>query len=132
MFKPYGIRIDCGALRGDARMRISDRTEPLIGWAVLPDKDAVSQSAYRIRVSAGKQLLWDPGWITSSEQSVRYAGQPLPRWERIDIFLQVKDQAGRESLPAEDFFYFAQEEDWDAPSRFRGCAQRDRLFYKSV
>ena len=115
MFKPYGIRIDCGALRGDARMRISDRTEPLIGWAVLPDKDAVSQSAYRIRVSAGKQLLWDPGWITSSEQSVRYAGQPLPRWERIDIFLQVKDQAGRESLPAEDFFYFAQEEDWDAP-----------------
>lgn len=115
MFKPYGIRIDCGALRGDARMRISDRTEPLIGWAVLPDKDAVSQSAYQIRVSAGERLLWDSGWTVSSEQSAHYAGPPLPRWERIDIFLQVKDQAGRESLPAEDFFYFAQEEDWDAP-----------------
>ena len=81
----------------------------------MPDKDAVSQSAYRIRVSAGKQLLWDPAGSRLPEQSVRLCRTAAASLGGIDIFLQVKDQAGRESLPAEDFFYFAQEEDWDAP-----------------
>ncbi len=114
MFRPYGIRIDCGALRGDARMRISASAAPLIGWAVLPDKIAKSQSAYQIQVSAGDRLLWNSGWTVSSEQSARYAGPPLPVGERISIKLRIKDQTDRESLPAEDFFYAGQIERWDA------------------
>lgn len=35
MFRPDKIRIDYGALRGDARCRISTTSAPVLQWSVL-------------------------------------------------------------------------------------------------
>ncbi|MBS5842852.1 MAG: family 78 glycoside hydrolase catalytic domain [Clostridiales bacterium] len=114
MFRPDKIRIDYGALRGDARCRISTTSAPVLQWSVLPDETAKVQSAYRIQVTASGHLLWDTGWTESAEQFVRYQGNALPVGERIEIEIRIKDQVGRESLPANDFFYFGQVADWKA------------------
>jgi len=57
---------------------------PLLKWQLLSDKQAESQSAYRIIVSSSLSLLgedngdyWDSGKISSSESIVRYQGKSL-------------------------------------------------------
>lgn len=114
MFKPHGIRIDYGRLRGDARFRAVASARPVISWAVLSDANGKAQSAYQIIVSSRDKCLWDSGWVASSSQSVRYDGAPLPLGERAELTVRIQDQDARESLPEHSYFYFGQVPHWNA------------------
>ncbi len=142
MFKPYNFRLNYGKIQKDARYRTCSNKTPLISWSVLTDGiynntvDNIEecnafQSAYRIVFKSDNVELWDSGWQESCEQSVRYAGMPLPIGVRIDFSVEIKDKNGNVSLPACDYFYMGQVDQWDAKWIAASKDEKRRAIYFS-
>ena len=78
---------------------------PVFSWSMRSDERGGRQTAYRIVVLHGKEIVWDSGRVESDENvSVHYAGAPLcPRtryvWRAI-----AWDAAGREAHSAPAWF----------------------------
>ena len=115
MIKPYNFSLDYGKLKGDARYRVTSLKNPRISWSVLTDGNSGSiQTSYNIKFTSCTEVLWDSGWVESGEQSVVYAGKPLPIGQKIEFELIIKDDKGNESQSGKDFFYMGQVDNWEA------------------
>ena len=115
MIKPYNFSLDYGKLKGDARYRVTSLKNPRISWSVLTDGNSGSiQTSYNIKFTSCTEVLWDSGWVESGEQSVVYAGNPLPIGQKIEFELIIKDDKGNESQSGKDFFYMGQVDNWEA------------------
>jgi 8-oxo-dGTP pyrophosphatase MutT (NUDIX family) len=71
-----------------------DTPFPRFSWSLQADSRGQKQSAYQIQVIDGKITLWDSGRVSSTQQTVAYAGAPLTSrqsamwqvrvWDRLD------------------------------------------------
>jgi alpha-L-rhamnosidase len=86
-----------------------DARTPALGWQIASQRQAVSQSAYRIIVSddiealkQDKGNLWDSGKVTSSQsQLIRYAGQELKTAQYCYWKVRIWDEQGKPSAWSE-------------------------------
>lgn len=113
MFRLTNVSINYGRLKESVRTRMIDGSVPVIfSWGAVSSRPDAVQSACRVRVK-GYGLCWDSGWVEQKEQSLRYTGKALPEARPISLEIQIKDDAGQESLPYSDVFYNAAVE-WKA------------------
>lgn len=110
MLQLINITIDHGRLGESARLRLTQRRDPLFSWGALSDRASAFQSACRLVVDG----LWDSGWMEKGAQEIRYAGGALPEGRRIEFTLTIRDDAGEESEAYRSHFYYAGVE-WRAP-----------------
>ncbi len=110
MFHLINVSIDHGRLGEGARMRLTERRDPLFSWGASCARGDARQSACRLVVDG----LWDSGWSETEQQEIRYAGDPLPEGKRIAFSLSIRDDAGEESAVYRDSFFYAGI-DWKAP-----------------
>lgn len=84
-----------------------DVTTPRFSWQLAGSQRNITQTAWEIKVTAGKNAVWNSGKI-SSDQSVLvpYAGKPLQSATRYQWQVRVWDNNGR-STP------------WSAPAFFQ-------------
>lgn len=106
--------LDYGRVTPATRSHYTGEEHPVFGWAVRSDRDGGRQSACHAVVYRENDILWDSGWVETAEQSIAYAGPALPEGVELGIALEIRDEAGEESAPYEDFFYNARV-DWKAP-----------------
>lgn len=63
----------------------TDEKKPRFGWQIESDGRDVLQTAYRVRVMRGEELVWDTGIVESGEtQWIEYAGLDLLPRTRYD------------------------------------------------
>lgn len=85
-----------------------DRARPVFAWTPVSTAGADRQTAYRVLVASGPELLvtgradrWDSGIVTSDTLAgVTYAGRPLTSRERLSWSVTLWDAAGRPGPPA--------------------------------
>ena len=95
------IYMDGGKLVDDRQNRytVTDRPCPVFSWSVLSDLPNNAQSACQVCVYTNHQeLYWDSGWCAQAEQSMTYAGSPLPEAEPLVVTVGVRDAYGNESF----------------------------------
>lgn len=75
-----------------------DAVQPRFSWQITSDKRNTTQSAYELKVLAGKQTVWSSGKKTS-EQSVQipYSGPALESGRKYNWQVRVWDNNGRAS-----------------------------------
>ncbi|MCL2319356.1 MAG: glycoside hydrolase family 78 protein [Treponema sp.] len=112
MFKPVRLTLDHGRIGRAERTRFVETENPCFGWAALTKYKCTKQAACRVRVY-GKNP-WDSGWVEKQEQSMVYAGPPLPRGEAVRFDITLRDDQDHVSETIEERFYLAQT-DWRAP-----------------
>ncbi|MDR2641592.1 MAG: glycoside hydrolase family 78 protein [Planctomycetaceae bacterium] len=86
-----------------------DVCNPVLGWQIVSQRQAISQSAYRIIVSDDLEVLkedkgniWDSGKVISSQsQLVRYAGRELKTAQFCYWKVQIWDEQGKPSAWSE-------------------------------
>lgn len=86
-----------------------DEPAPRLGWMLRADGRDRSQSAYRVLVATGRELLdeespdlWDSGRVDSARTvDVAYAGAPLPPAAEVFWTVRVFDERGEASVWAE-------------------------------
>ena len=114
MVKISKLYLNYSQLKKDFRYRISDAANPVFSWAVISSKTNAYQSAYKIIIKDGKNLLWDSGKVESREQSAVFSGSALPAGVKLDVCLTVWDNAGEESRQYRDYFYNGVLDEWNA------------------
>ncbi|NBA89038.1 family 78 glycoside hydrolase catalytic domain [Emticicia sp. CRIBPO] len=84
-----------------------DIRQPRFSWALQSGKRNVKQTAYELKVTAGKEVVWNTG-KTSSEQSAHliYAGKALKSGQKYQWQVKVWDNQGQTS-------------EWSAPAVFQ-------------
>ncbi len=97
MIEVRELYLDGGRLFSDARFCITDTKTPVFSWSCVSDTDGDKQTAYRAQAALGKTLLWDSGWVETSEQSCVYAGKALPAGRYLDFMVSVRNTHGEES-----------------------------------
>ncbi|MCQ2432471.1 MAG: glycoside hydrolase family 78 protein [Clostridia bacterium] len=97
MIEVREIFLDGGRMFSDARFCITDTKTPTFSWSAVSDTDNDSQRAFDITVRDRKTVLWHSGWTESREQSVTYAGKPLPAGKFLDVYVKVRNVKGEES-----------------------------------
>lgn len=106
--------LDYGRVTPATRSHYTGEEHPVFGWAVRSDRDGGRQSACHAVVYREDDILWDSGWVETAEQFITYAGPALPEGVALGLALEIRDEAGEESAPYEDFFYNARVV-WKAP-----------------
>ncbi len=106
MISVKNIRLDYKLLRKDARYRITENSTPVFSWGAVSSAEGDGQTACRVRVSCEGDFLWDSGWISGSEQSLKYSGEPLPSEQRLTVAVSVRGKY-EESAAAEEYFYLS-------------------------
>jgi alpha-L-rhamnosidase len=82
-------------------------TDPRFSWQIRSPQRNTVQSAYEIKVSNGKNTVWNSGKINSdSSVHVAYKGSPLLTNEKYQWQVKVWDQKGKGSA-------------WSAPASFQ-------------
>ena len=97
MIEVRELYLDYGRLFSDARFCITDTKKPIFSWSVISDTDNDRQTAYHVQVAVGKTILWDSGWVESTEQTAVYAGKELPAGRYLDFTVAVRGVRGEES-----------------------------------
>ena len=109
-FKPTVLRVD----RNAGRNPIVGTLSPIFSWGAEHEgKDRV-QSACRVSVFSGREMLWDSGWVQTMEQELVYKGVPFDSGIEIIWELQLRDHQGLESSVAQSRFTTALMESWKA------------------
>ncbi|MCL2518735.1 MAG: hypothetical protein FWF15_09250, partial [Oscillospiraceae bacterium] len=114
MLKINNFYLNYSKLHKDFRYRISDTDSPVFSWAAISSVSGAYQSAYRIMIASGENLLWDSEKVESSRQSVKYTRGPLPVGVKLDIRLVIWDNFGNESAEYNDYFYIGVIDNWNA------------------
>jgi len=95
--RPYNIRLEYGRVYQDA-VCIIESEQPEISWALAGISGSI-QTAFRIIVKSEEKVLWDTGWVKSTSQHVKYAGEKLLPGEIYTLSIQVKDEQDKISDP---------------------------------
>lgn len=111
--KPYKLRIDHGKTK-KGRVCITENKTPWFSWAVAAGSNE-TVSASRIKVQKEQEVLWDSGWVSGTEQGMRYAGKPLETGEVYELQIQLQGADGTESEAAKQAFCPGKIENWNAP-----------------
>ena len=84
-----------------------DVPKPRFSWQLSGNQRGLLQTAYEIKVSAGKKTVWTSGKV-SSDQSVQvgYEGTPLQSGMKYNWQVRVWDNKGKVSA-------------WSAPAMFQ-------------
>ncbi len=84
-----------------------DVATPRFSWQLAGSQRGIAQTAYEIKVSAGKNAVWNSGKV-AGDQSVQvpYAGKPLQSATRYQWQVRVWDNNGRATS-------------WSAPASFQ-------------
>jgi len=95
-----------------------DATGPRFTWQLVSEKRNVLQTAYELKVSLGKTVVWSTGKVPS-DQSVHmpYAGQPLQSGKKYIWQVRVWDNKGNVSPWSDQAFFqtaFLKAADWKA------------------
>ena len=114
MAKINKLYLNYARLKKDFRYRISDTENPVLSWAAVSGKTDAYQSAYKIIVKCGENILWDSGKTESRKQSAVYCGGALPAGVKLSICLTVWDNTGEESQEYRDYFYSGVIDKWNA------------------
>lgn len=102
--KPTGLM--CELIEKPALTAIRD-AKPEFGWIVASSKKGDFQTAYRLVVGKGGDMIWDSGKVESSTSvNVEYAGKPLA--PGIEYAWKVKT-----------WTKLAGESDWSVPQKFK-------------
>ena len=73
-------------------------THPRFSWQLSSDKRNLMQTAYELKVSAGKKTIWNTGKVNSDQSVfVPYNGEELKTGNRYTWQLRVWDNKGRTS-----------------------------------
>ncbi len=95
-----------------------DQTVPRFSWQLVSDKRNVLQTAYEIRVLAGKSTVWSSGRVSSAQSvQVSYAGGALQSGEWYNWQVRVwdnEDKASAWSAPADFQMGLLNKSDWKA------------------
>ena len=111
MLALINVSADYNRLKESVRARLVGPA-PLFSWGAVSDRPNARQSACRVCVETTGQA-WDSGWVETEEQSLQYAGEPLPEGEPARVNIAIRDDAGNESLPYTATVYNAYV-DWKA------------------
>lgn len=114
MLKINKLCLNYSPLKKDFRYRISDVPNPVFSWAAVSDRNGAYQSAYRIAVKSGGELLWDSGTVGNRKQSAVYEGKPIPVGRKLTVSVTVWDDSGEVSADYADYFYGGALAVWDA------------------
>ncbi len=87
---------------------------PVFTWGAVHSEKNMTQHAYHIVVKNKDDIVWDTGWINTSEQRATYNGSPLKTAEKYIWTLQAKDCKGNLSDMYEGSFFTPKFEKWDA------------------
>jgi len=126
MLKPINLRADYSRLTGGNRGHIIASEKPVISWGAMTDEINAIQISYRVMVQCANILLWDSGWVQSSEQFVKYDGKPLPEGERISFNVTMIDNQGNMSEQAENYFINGRLEELPSASWITASEDIDR------
>src|SRR5215831_1278656 len=75
-----------------------DVTQPRFSWQLASDKRNVMQTAYEIKVTSGKSVVWGSGKVNSdSSVHVYYKGAPLQPGTKYFWQVRVWDNSGKAS-----------------------------------
>jgi len=89
---------------------------PSFSWKLPEGRQR--QTAYQLRVFLAGRIVWDSGWVQSSESTfVRYPGPAFSSLDRVSWQVNVRDEAGRElgwSDPAVFELGLLSKTDWKA------------------
>ncbi|MBO6052885.1 MAG: family 78 glycoside hydrolase catalytic domain [Clostridia bacterium] len=96
-----GGRIRKGTAPDRCRYATIDTETPVFSWSAESSREDDFQSACRVTVRTEDALLWDSGWTERREQSLRYAGKPLPHGIPVTVSAAVRSRYGEESAPFE-------------------------------
>ncbi len=95
-----------------------DLAAPRFSWQIAGDKRNVLQTAYEIKVLAGKSTLWHSGKISSTESvHVPYAGNSLESGKKYSWQVRVWDNDGKASAWSTAAFFqtaLLNKTDWKA------------------
>ncbi|MFG1960316.1 family 78 glycoside hydrolase catalytic domain [Nonomuraea sp. NPDC049028] len=94
---PYGLT--CEFLEQPLGM---DETAPRLSWKLRSDDHGDRQTAYRLIVRAGDQVVWDTGG--AGEHQVVYEGAPLRPSTRYDWSVEVRDAWGAAAGRTDSWF----------------------------
>jgi alpha-L-rhamnosidase len=115
-------------------------TTPRFSWQLSSAQRNVQQSAWEIKVTAGKTAVWNSGKINSAQSvQVPYAGNPLQPGTRYSWQVRVWDTAGHVTLwsaPATFQTALATAADWKAqwitPGFTEDAANRPAILYRKT
>jgi alpha-L-rhamnosidase len=113
---------------GDQTRPLSVEGAPVFGWRPRDIDPGEAQSAYQIRVAAGRQAVWDSGKVASSQQSyVPYRGPALAPGESYTWTVRTWDKTGKASPWARpgSFDTGLADADWQASWIRRTTAEPD-------
>ncbi len=95
-----------------------DAIQPRFSWQLVSDKRNVIQTAYEIKVLAGRTVVWSTGRVLSSQSvHVPYSGSPLQSGERYTWQVRAWENGGKGSAwsqPAAFQMGFLKISDWKA------------------
>lgn len=90
---------------------VTDNATPVFCWSVVHEQDGQGQSAYKITVRNGNEVLWESGEVCTCLQRAVYAGAPLVSGVNYTVSLQITDLDGNKSeLKEQEFAYLAKRE----------------------
>jgi len=73
-----------------------DSPNPRFSWQLTSQKRGVMQSAYELKVSSGKEIVWSTGKVLSAQSvHVSYAGSALESGKKYSWQVRVWDNAGK-------------------------------------
>jgi alpha-L-rhamnosidase len=98
------VRMNHGRLSKSDRYRVTEGC-PTFSWGAFSDHINARQAAYQIQVHSAQQVLWQTAWIETVDQEAVYAGEALPKDERLYVRIAVRDDKGEVSEPIEISFF---------------------------
>jgi alpha-L-rhamnosidase len=108
-----------------------DVATPRFSWQLISGQRNISQTAYEIIVTGGKETMWKSGKVMSDQSvHVPYAGKPLNSGKKYTWELRVWDNNGKASPWSEPAFFqtalFSPSE-WKAKWIEAGFAEQDSM-----
>ena len=95
-------------------LSLTDNAAPVFTWAARHTEQGEHQSAYRLTVACGAQVMYDSGEIRTAVQRAFYNGEPLMSGEIYTAILVIKDSRGRASEPCTARFRYLAKREWCA------------------
>lgn len=127
MIRPYRIRLENGKISEKTEYCVVERMKPSVTWAIAAVESVAYQTAYRLTVQRGKEILWDTDWVMTPEQKAVYDGAEFRVGEKMTLTVMVKDSVGNISVPESVDFYYGTLDPWPAEWIGETNPQEDRV-----
>ncbi len=115
MFKPINLRVNHQEMEALCDLyHIAEGPALELSWGAQSDQPGARQAAYRVTMRAEGAGGLDTGWMNTDEQAFRTDAARWPRGARVERTRRLRDDLGRESEEAEQYFFIG-DIDWTAP-----------------